>query len=158
MKNRDDSIGNRTRDFTACSAVPQPNPPPPSLWRLDTIPSYGRASRSYSLDTPHSLGILWTSDQPVAETSTWQHTTLTINRIYASGGIRTHSPSKRAAADPLFRPRGHWDRQIITHYKSITYTGSFKKVWTISSREPEEIVQIFLKDPVYIYIYKYIYI
>jgi hypothetical protein len=28
-------------------------------------------------DTPHSVGLLWTSDQPVAETSTWQHATLT---------------------------------------------------------------------------------
>jgi len=27
------------------------------------------ASQSYS-DTPHSVGLLWTSDQPVAETST----------------------------------------------------------------------------------------
>jgi hypothetical protein len=24
-------------------------------------------------DTPQSVGLLWTSDQPVAETSTWQH-------------------------------------------------------------------------------------
>ena len=30
-----------------------------------------------SLDTPHSVGLLWISDRPVAETSTWQHTTLT---------------------------------------------------------------------------------
>jgi hypothetical protein len=28
-----------------------------------------KASRSHS-DTPHSVGLLWTSDQPVAETST----------------------------------------------------------------------------------------
>jgi hypothetical protein len=28
-------------------------------------------------DTPFSVGHLWTSDQPDAETSTWQHTTLT---------------------------------------------------------------------------------
>jgi hypothetical protein len=28
MKNSDDTIGNRTRDLTACSAVPQPNEPP----------------------------------------------------------------------------------------------------------------------------------
>jgi hypothetical protein len=28
------------------------------------------ASRSHILDTPHSVGLLWTSDQPVAETST----------------------------------------------------------------------------------------
>jgi hypothetical protein len=33
------------------------------------------ASRSHSLDTPHSVGLLWTRDQPVAETSTWQHNT-----------------------------------------------------------------------------------
>ena len=26
-------------------------------------------------DTPHSVGLLWTSDHPVAETSTWQHST-----------------------------------------------------------------------------------
>ena len=28
-------------------------------------------------DTPHSVGLLWTSNQPDAETSTLQHTTLT---------------------------------------------------------------------------------
>jgi hypothetical protein len=38
-----------------------------------------KASRSHS-DTPHSLGLLWTSDQTDAETSTWQHTTLTGDR------------------------------------------------------------------------------
>jgi len=37
--------------------------------------SYG-ASRSHS-DTPHSVGLIWTSDQPDAETCTWQNTTLT---------------------------------------------------------------------------------
>ena len=30
-------------------------------------------------DAPQSVGLLWTSDQPVAETSTWQHTTLTTD-------------------------------------------------------------------------------
>jgi hypothetical protein len=37
------------------------------------------ASRSHS-DTPHSVGLLCTSDQPDVETSTWQHTTLTTDR------------------------------------------------------------------------------
>ena len=31
-------------------------------------------------DAPHSVGLLWTSDQLLAETSTWQHTTITTNR------------------------------------------------------------------------------
>ena len=31
-------------------------------------------------DTPHTLGILWTSDQPDAQTSTWQNTTFTRDR------------------------------------------------------------------------------
>jgi hypothetical protein len=67
------------------------------------------ASRSHTLDTPQSVGLLWTSDQPVAETSTRQHTTLTTD-IHALGGIRTRNPSTRTAADPCLRRRGHWDR------------------------------------------------
>jgi len=37
------------------------------------------ASRLHS-DTPHTVGLLWTSDQPVAGTSTWQYTTHTRDR------------------------------------------------------------------------------
>jgi len=36
-------------------------------------------SRSHS-DTPHSVGLLWTSDLPFAENCTWQHTILTGDR------------------------------------------------------------------------------
>jgi hypothetical protein len=67
------------------------------------------ASRLHS-DTPHPQRFLWTSDQPDAENSTWQHTTFTRDRQHASGGIRTRNPSKRAAARWHLRPRGHWDR------------------------------------------------
>ena len=35
--------------------------------------------------TPHSVGLLWTSDQPVAETSKWQHSQET--NIHAPGGF-----------------------------------------------------------------------
>jgi hypothetical protein len=55
------------------------------------------ASRSHS-DTPQSVGLLWTSDQPDAETSTWQHTTLTTD-IHAIDGIRPSNSSKRSALD-----------------------------------------------------------
>jgi hypothetical protein len=69
------------------------------------------ASRSH-LDTPHSVGLFWTSDQPDAETSTWQHTTLTRDIHPCLGGIRTRNPSKQEAADPSLRPRDHWDRPV----------------------------------------------
>ena len=54
--------------------------------------------------TPQSVGLFWTSDQPVAE-----------KNIHASGGIRTHNLSGRAAADLSLRPRGYWDRRHIIY-------------------------------------------
>ena len=62
-------------------------------------------------DAPQSVGLLWTSDQLVTETSAWQHTTPTTD-IHAPAGIRTHNLSRRAAADLRLRPRGHWDRRV----------------------------------------------
>ena len=41
--------------------------------------------------------------------------------IHASGGIRTHNPSRRAAADLHLRSRGHWDR----HFLYFRYKYSF---------------------------------
>jgi hypothetical protein len=61
-------------------------------------------------DAPQSVRLFWTSDQLVAETSTWQHTQQT--NVHAPGAIRTHDLSGRAAADLSLRPRGHWDRQL----------------------------------------------
>jgi hypothetical protein len=66
----------------------------------------------HTLDTPQSVGLIWTRDQLVAETSTWQHTTLTRDRHPCLGWIRTHDPNKRAAEDPRLRPHGHWDRPL----------------------------------------------
>jgi len=33
--------------------------------------------------------------------------------INAPDGIRTRNPSKRAAANPRLRPRGHWDQPTL---------------------------------------------
>ena len=79
-------------------------------------------SRSHS-DTPHSVGLLWTSNQPDAENPTWQNTISQQTDIHAPGGFRMRYPSKRAAADPHPRPRGHWDPSghiIYTEYCSLT--------------------------------------
>ena len=73
-----------------------------------------KASRSCS-DTPHSVGLPWTSDQPVAETSTWQHTTLLRH-------IQTQNPSKREAAEPRLRPRGHGDWRIYNVFRTENFT------------------------------------
>jgi hypothetical protein len=49
-------------------------------------------SRSHS-DKPHSVGLLWTSDQPVAETSTWQHTKLKRERSHILEGFEPTIPA-----------------------------------------------------------------
>ena len=70
-------------------------------------------------DTPRSVGLLWTSDWHITETSTWQHTTFTRDRHPCPAGIRTHNPRKRAAADPRLRLCGHRDRQNVRYV--VTY-------------------------------------
>ena len=49
--------------------------------------------RSYS-DTPHSVGLLWTSDQPDAKISIWHHTTLITEISMSPGGFWIRNPSK----------------------------------------------------------------
>jgi hypothetical protein len=82
-------------------------------------------------DTPHLVALLWTSDQPDAEASTWQHTTLK-RHIHAPGGIRTRNSSKWAAADSRLRLRGHWDRRLIllldTNYSHDSVISSFLSI------------------------------
>ena len=94
------------------------------LWRLQPNrglwPPHSWGFLRSHTDTPQSVGLLWTSDQPVAETSTWQHTTLTTDKHPCPGGIRTHNLSRRAAADVRLRPRGHWDRRINQLRNHIT--------------------------------------
>jgi len=43
-------------------------------------PPHSRSLYITPNDAPQSVGLLWTNDQLVAETSTWKHTTLTTNR------------------------------------------------------------------------------
>jgi hypothetical protein len=70
------------------------------------------ASQTHS-DIPHSVGLLWTGDRPVTETSTWQHTTLTTEKNTPCG-FRIRNPGKREAENPRLRPRG--PRVILTSY------------------------------------------
>ena len=66
------------------------------------------ASRSPS-DTPHSVGLLWTSDQPDADTPTWQHTTLTRDRrpcLQRDSNPQFRQPSGRRPTPSTARPLG----------------------------------------------------
>ena len=57
---------------------------PRYLWRniahLARVSSLSRLHCQTLWDTSHSVGLLWKSDKPQAEISTWQHTTLTTDR------------------------------------------------------------------------------
>jgi hypothetical protein len=75
--------------------------------------------------TPQSVGLRWTRDRPVTETCTWQHKHSLETNMHASGGIRTHDPSKRSAADLRHRPRGHWDRPWCCSYVAWIFFCSY---------------------------------
>ena len=75
------------------------------------------ASQSH-LNAPHSVGILWTSDQPDAETTSLQHTTFAKYRHLCPDGIRNCNLSYRAEIRRL-RHRGHWDRHVFVKRNNI---------------------------------------
>jgi len=50
------------------------------LTRFCGVASLHGASPLHPFDTPHSVGLFWTSGQPHAEISTWQSTTLTRDK------------------------------------------------------------------------------
>ena len=83
----------------------------------------------HTLDTPHSVGLLWTSYLPDAHTSTWQHTQSQETDIHFPGGIRTHNPSKRSAADPRLGCRGHLNRRCTNIYKTFNCNTMSRDVW-----------------------------
>jgi hypothetical protein len=60
-------------------------------------------------DTPLLIGHLCMSDQPVAETSTWQHTTVTRDRHPCPRSHSAPQSGKREAANPLLRTGGYQD-------------------------------------------------
>jgi hypothetical protein len=62
---------------------------------------FTKASWSHLETQTHSIGFLWTSDQPVAETYIWQQTTLTTDK---------HPCSRRDSNPQSLRRRDHWYR------------------------------------------------
>jgi len=80
---------------------------------------------SLHITASQSVGLLWTRNQCVAETSSWQHTTLTTD-IHVPGGIRPHNLSRRAAVNLcLYAARPLWSALYyitILYYTILYYT------------------------------------
>ena len=69
-------------------------------------PPHSRSFYTTHNEAQQSVGLLWTSDQLFAETSTWQHTALATDRQTCPRWDSNPQPQKREAADPHIRPRG----------------------------------------------------
>ena len=80
------------------------------------------ASQSHS-DTPHLLGLLWTSDQLVAEAATYtthnKHKTGMSTNIHALGGTRNRHLSNQVAAGLRLRPYRHRDRRLFSQAEAF---------------------------------------
>jgi len=74
-----------------------------------------KVHRSHS-NTPQSTGLLWTSDRPIADTSTWQQTTLTRDRHSCTR--RDSNPQSQQAGGR--RRRGRRNRREI-HIKVAVF-------------------------------------
>jgi hypothetical protein len=83
-------------------------------------PQMGQGFLNVEESRPHSIGLLWTSDQRQAENPPWQHTTLTTN-IPTPSGVRTPNPSKLVAADPCHGPRSHWLHEVWSQNINLEY-------------------------------------
>jgi hypothetical protein len=67
-------------------------------------------------DAPQSVGLPWTGDKLVAETSTYTQQT----NVHTPVEIRNHYRSRREPVDLRLRPRGHRDRPLKCH-KFVNY-------------------------------------
>ena len=69
------------------------------------------ASRSYS-DTPHSVGLLWTSDQPDADSSAWKNKkTHKRQPSIPPPGFGPTIPASEQPQAHAFRRRGRYNQQ-----------------------------------------------
>ena len=76
--------------------------------------------------TPHSVGLLWTSDQPNAETSTWRHTTFKRRTSVPPEGFE---PAIPASVQPQTQALAHattgagirWNLSVLQSKRSLLH-------------------------------------
>jgi hypothetical protein len=87
-----------------------------------------------TLRPPHSVGPLWTSDQPDTQTSTWQDTALTTDSHPCLGGILTRNPNKQVASDPRHRRSASGIGCMQLHYGE---NGVYCRKWSVLAGKHE---------------------
>jgi hypothetical protein len=99
------------------------------------------ASPSHS-DTLHSVALLWTSDQSDAETSTWQHTTLTRDRHPCSRRDSYPQSQKASGRRPTpytARPLGSasylLNIPLVSLWGSNTHTSNVQSPLSFSNKQ-----------------------
>ena len=63
-------------------------------------------------NTPHTVALLWMSDQLITQPSTYNTQHSWETDIHVPCGIRTHSPIKWVTTDAHLIPYGHWARSL----------------------------------------------
>jgi len=86
----------KLNNFSSWGAVAQSGPCPPHSWGLWLTHD----------DAPQSVGLLWKNDQPVAETSTWQHTTDKHPCPRCDSNPQLQQASSRRTTSQTARPLG----------------------------------------------------
>ena len=116
-----EEVNNYKYFFSLCAIAPQ--------WALASSSSFIRILVVYRshITTHHSpqdfSGRVISSPQRPLPNNT-QHSQQT--NVHAPGGIRNQDLSRRAAADPGLRPRGHWDRH---NYKYFFFLLALQPHW-----------------------------
>ena len=89
---------------------------------VDQGPIIHEVSRSDTTDTKQLVGLLWTSDRLVTETSTWQQTTLTTDRhpCPAAGFEPTNSAGERPLTYSLERAASGTGTNSNSPFKYVT--------------------------------------
>ena len=116
----------------------------------------------YYTQTPHSVGLLWTSDQPEAEISTWQHASLTGDRhpcplekfepvTTASKLPQTHLLDRTVTGIRKFRVISHWTllgmknvsdkscRENSTHFMFGDFLSKNRAVYEVTCKNVVEL-------------------
>jgi hypothetical protein len=86
------------------------------------------------------------SDQPDAETSAWQHTTLTTERNPCPPVRFEPTISANDTSEPRLRPRGHWDRLVFKHSRGTRWRSSLRHCATsqkVAGSIPDDVTWIF---------------